>query len=160
MKTHPIYEMYRKQPPAHPIFEWKMYCKQPPTSDVQAYWDGYEGRPCKVPRTSSGWCAYKAGKDNCKAHTKLSKAIARRLGLDKALKEYESGRIPTMPRRPMVVEAWLNHSRTPVITERLVDGRTRRVARSQRTGETREQEQARMRELYGERWKGFRKEQQ
>jgi prenyltransferase beta subunit len=50
-----LYEMYRQNPPA-----------KRGASHVAAYWDGYEGRPNKYVRTSYGWWAYKAGKDNRK----------------------------------------------------------------------------------------------
>jgi hypothetical protein len=59
-------------------------------------------------------------------------------------------------KRPAVVEAWLFQSRTPFITERLVNGKIRQVVRLQIFNETAQQEDARMRALYGNRWKGIR----
>ena len=59
-------------------------------------------------------------------------------------------------KRPMVFEAWMTHSRTPFITERLYDGRIREVSRLQIFSETPAQEHARMLDIYGERWTGVR----
>lgn len=57
-------------------------------------------------------------------------------------------------KRPMVVEAYMTHSTTPFITERLVDGRIRKVARKQ-IGDSASQ-LARLKETYGKRWTGIR----
>jgi hypothetical protein len=59
-------------------------------------------------------------------------------------------------RLPLVSEAWMKHPNTPFITERLVDGRMRLVARTQKFHETQAQEEERMLNLYGERWTGIR----
>jgi len=58
-------------------------------------------------------------------------------------------------KRPKVFEAWMNHAATPIITERLVDGRIRRVGRLQIFSETPAQEHARMLDIYGKRWTGI-----
>jgi len=42
-------------------------------------------------------------------------------------------------KRPMVIEAYMTHNRTPFITEILKDGRTRKIGRAQTFSETREQ---------------------
>jgi hypothetical protein len=57
-------------------------------------------------------------------------------------------------RRPTVVEAWMTHSATPYISERLVNGRIRKVGRLQIFGESFAQEEARLLDLYGARWVG------
>jgi hypothetical protein len=56
-------------------------------------------------------------------------------------------------KRPMVVEAYMTHSRTPFITERLVDGRIRKVARRQSGWE---KELPELLTTYGDRWTGLR----
>jgi hypothetical protein len=58
-------------------------------------------------------------------------------------------------KRPKVVEAWMTHRRTPFLTERLVDGRIRKIARDQVFAESLAQELARLREVYGKRWTGI-----
>ena len=58
-------------------------------------------------------------------------------------------------KRSKVIEAWMTHSRTPLITERLLGGRIRKVGRLQIFNETPAQEHARMLETYGERWTGI-----
>lgn len=68
-------------------------------------------------------------------------------------KKSQQGRL----RRPAVVEAYMTHSRTPLITERLVNGRIRKVARLQIFAESPADEEARMIALYGKRWTGIRK---
>src|SRR5260370_5886737 len=57
-------------------------------------------------------------------------------------------------RRPLVSVAWMTHPNTPFITERLVDGRLRSVARRQIFQETEAQGEQRMLTLYGGRWMG------
>lgn len=52
-----LYDMYRESPPD----------RNRGASHVAAYWDGYEGRPCKFVRTSYGAAAWRAGRDNRKA---------------------------------------------------------------------------------------------
>jgi hypothetical protein len=59
-------------------------------------------------------------------------------------------------RRPLVSEEWMTHPNTPFVTERLVDGRIRSVARTQNFQETDAQEEQRMHSLYGGRWAGIR----
>lgn len=62
-------------------------------------------------------------------------------------------------RRPSVVEAYLMHNRTPLITEKLVDGRIRKISRIQdfnRGGWKREE--MRLIEIYGDRWTGIKQE--
>jgi hypothetical protein len=59
--------------------------------------------------------------------------------------------------RPAVVWAWMNHFRTPFISERLKNGKIRLVSRMQFTEGTVESTEAQHRELYGKRWLGISK---
>jgi hypothetical protein len=54
MNGKALYELYRKQAPR----------RGQGSSHAAAYWDGFDGRPCKFVRTSYGWWAYKAGREN------------------------------------------------------------------------------------------------
>jgi hypothetical protein len=65
---------------------------------------------------------------------------------------------PNKSKCPLVSKAWMTHPNTPFITERLVDGRIRSVARTQKFQETEAQEKERMLNLYGGRWIGIRHE--
>lgn len=60
-------------------------------------------------------------------------------------------------KRPMVVEAYMTHARTPFITEVLADGRVRKIGRVQdlMPGGW-ERELGHIRETYGDRWTGVR----
>lgn len=59
-------------------------------------------------------------------------------------------------KKPAVVEAYLTHSGTPFITERLVDGRIRKMGRHQIFGEDGlKQEFKTLRATYDDRWKGI-----
>ncbi len=60
-------------------------------------------------------------------------------------------------KRPMVVEAYMTHASTPLITEVLKNGKTRKVGRLQLFCENgSELMLAHYRETYGDRWKGIR----
>ena len=59
----------------------------------------------------------------------------------------------TRIKRPMVVKAWMNHARTPYITELLVD--VRRFPRRQELRRGWNVELKRIRAIYGKRWKGI-----
>ena len=48
-----LYDLYKANPPE----------RNRGAQHAQAYWDGFDGRPNKFPRTSYGYWAYKAGKD-------------------------------------------------------------------------------------------------
>ena len=63
----------------------------------------------------------------------------------------------TKIKRPQVVEAYMTHASTPLITEVLKSGRIRKVGRLQMFFESPQQELARIVELYGDRWTGIRK---
>ena len=57
--------------------------------------------------------------------------------------------------RPLVVEAYMMHHANPFITERLANGKFRKVARLQMFGENAvERMLAHYRATYGERWAG------
>ncbi len=61
-------------------------------------------------------------------------------------------------KRPMVVEAYMTPARTPLITERLSDGRIRKVARWQLVGIENgwQLELKQIRATHGDRWTGVR----
>ena len=63
MKPHPIYELYRKQPPVNAD-------GTPHLGGLHrvAYWDGFKGNPRKYVRGSAAWVGAEAGRDNRKAN--------------------------------------------------------------------------------------------
>jgi hypothetical protein len=72
------------------------------------------------------------------------------------MKTTKKGKKPKV-KRPMVVEAYMTHARTPFITEVLRNGRVRKIARYQRmTPGGWELELAQTKALYGDRWTGVR----